>query len=744
MKQRYKKFCAGVLAAAMCAGILPGVPAAAEETELATGRYLETDAALPDGVMAKDVEKLEDGSLVLFGMDAQSGAAVYGSTDGGATWEQRYALPQEYAEMYFADAELSQKGGGAAILLEDTDDLMEMKYTFLAFDASGQVQASELEEELWMMSFTPEGELFGVTYNNGVVALDPATGAVTGQISNENADTFGICGDEALVFCGGEIQRYDIATGEPLSRDEALNEALYGDGASYMMVSSAGDPIAFTQDEENRLFYCTNEGIFSHIMDGGVVEQIVDGSLTTLSAPNLLFRSLVLLDQTFYVLCTEDGMEMKLLKYEYAPDAPSTPEKELTVYSLTENSMIRQAIVSFQKKYPDTYVNYTAGMSGEDGVTAADALRTLNTDILAGNGPDVLVLDGMSVDTYASQGVLLDLTDTIAEVRDSEGLLENIADAYRTDDMLPAVPARFSIEMAAGDPELLSGLEGIASLEDAAAVQGALDPFDVVNLPQLLYPVCAGSWKNDDNTINGEKLAEFVTGIKNISDAYRASASEETLRELEMYEDGTYAQWDDMPEVEQQSLVYGILKLLTGTTKLKIGSLGSMIDYSGLISVNGQTGACAVKPLSMQQSGVFYPIGLLSVLNTAREQERACDFVAYLLSAECQNLNTSGFPVNRTSFDKLLQEDQYGESGGFSMSSLGEDGVMIELTYVWPTEEEINTLREITESLGTCADTESVQRDTVITEVKRCMSGEISADEAVNSIMQKINLYLAE
>ena len=744
MKRNWKSFFAGVLAAATCVSALPAAPALAEETELGMGRYLESEVALPDGVSARDVEKLEDGSLALIGETEEGGTSVYTSTDGGEVWEQSYVLPQGYAGLYLAAVQLSPKGGGAAILLEETDDPSQMNYTFLSFDASGNAQATPLENEFWLLEFTPGGELLGMSYNNGVSCLDTATGAVSREISSGAAAMIGVCGDEALLLTEGEVQRYDIATGEPLSRDDVLNEALYADGTSYMMMSASGYQIVFAQDEENRLYYCTNKGIFSHMMDGSVVEQIVDGTLTTLSLPNLLFRSLVAADQTFYVLCTEDGVNMRLLKYEYAPDVSSTPEKELTVYSLTENDIVRQAIVTFQKKYPDTYVNYRVGMSGEDGVTAADAMRTLNTDILAGNGPDVLVLDGMSVDTYASQGVLMDLTDVIAEVRDSEGLLENIADAYRTEDMLPAVPARFGIEMAAGDPELLSGLSGLTSLEEIAAQQGALNPFDIVNLPELLYPVCAGSWKKDDQTIDQEKLAEFVNGVKNISDVYRASASPETLEDLTMYEDGTYAMWSDLSDIEQNSLVYGILDLLAGTTKVKLGTLGSIIDYSGLVSVNGQTGTCAVKTLSMQQSGVFYPSGILSVLNTAKEQERACDFVVHLLSAESQNGNASGFPVNRTSFDKLLSEDQYGEDGGYSMSSSDEEGNMVDLQYVWPTEEEMDTLREIVESLSVCADTERVQRDTVIEEVKRCISGEISADEAVNSIMQKLNLYLAE
>ena len=44
------------------------------------------------------------------------------------------------------------------------------------------------------------------------------------------------------------------------------------------------------------------------------------------------------------------------------------------------------------------------GTSGEDSVTVSDALRTLNTDIMAGKGPDILILDGMPVENYIQKG----------------------------------------------------------------------------------------------------------------------------------------------------------------------------------------------------------------------------------------------------------------------------------------------------------------------------------------------------
>ena len=41
-------------------------------------------------------------------------------------------------------------------------------------------------------------------------------------------------------------------------------------------------------------------------------------------------------------------------------------------------------IKEYVKKYPDIYLTLETGMSGNDGVTRTDALKTLNTEIMAG------------------------------------------------------------------------------------------------------------------------------------------------------------------------------------------------------------------------------------------------------------------------------------------------------------------------------------------------------------------------
>lgn len=788
----WRKICAGAAAACISFNMVPGIPAKAGENDTAMGRYLESDVALPEDIYALDIVRTAENTLRIVGQDSDGIISMWDSSDGGENWEQTGVLPEEYAD-YYLDIELDPQGGGAGVMMsevtedaqvsgdaeeaqasdgaeeaqasggtetaqaadgvEDSTEAADMsvgrasyEYSLVSFDVQGNTQQAPLSDGLGFLHFTQSGDLLYWFYSSGVCVLDPATGEVLRTITQGNVDSIGSCGKEALLLTESEVQRYDYTTGEPLLRDEALEDALYGDGVNYMAVTSHGGPIATAEDDEGRLYYATQKGIFSHVMEGSVVEQVVDGSLNSLGDPNTYFMGLAVLDQVFYVLTVDDNTAGgNLLKYEYHADVSSIPAKELTVYSLRENDAIRQAAVLFQKKNPDVYVNYQVGMSGTDGVTASDALRTLNTDILAGNGPDVLILDEMSVETYTEQGLLMDLDSVVSEISDSDGFLENIVDAYRTEELLPAVPSRFGLLVAAGEPELISTINGLDSIAELAASADVMDPYDVVNIGEILYQNCAGSWKNEDNTINQEKLAGFVTGVRRVSDAYQENASEKAKEELSMYADG----WEYMEEYNAglaDDIAMGIMDLAAGEIKVKLGVLNDIIDYSGLVSVNGLNGACQETLLSAQQENVFVPFCTLGVLNTAKNQEIACDFVRYMLSEEGLSQNQGwGFPVNTKAFETEIYTDQFGEGGSYVVSSSGSDGNdYMELTYVWPTKEESDALYEMAKQADTCADTERVKHDVIMEEVNRCISGETSVDEAVNAIMQKLNLYLAE
>ena len=119
-------------------------------------------------------------------------------------------------------------------------------------------------------------------------------------------------------------------------------------------------------------------------------------------------------------------MEGALYSYTYDADASANLNQELNIDALQDSDTLRQAVIIFRQEYADIYVNLEIGMTDDNGVTLEDALKTLSTDILAGNGPDVLILDGMPVDSYVEKGILTDISDVVDEVKASDGLVDSI------------------------------------------------------------------------------------------------------------------------------------------------------------------------------------------------------------------------------------------------------------------------------------------------------------------------------
>ncbi len=781
----FKKITAALSGAVILINTMTGAvyaEASAPEDGAAMGRYLETEVELPDNdgtLEIRDIVRLTDGRLRLFGSSEETGAAMWDSSDGGAAWELAAALPSEYADLYFTDVKLCADGGGAGIVMyhgatwdagNDTDagegqssesadaeqtsedaaaGQEEYSFHFVSFDAEGNAKHTPCTvSDMAKLQFSRSGELLWMEPGGDTYVVDRETGEAVLSLGSD-ANMIGICQNEALLLLDSELQRYDLSSGEPIARDEVLEEMLYANQETYEQNTTGGYRIMFTEDEEGRLYYCTSKGIFTHVMDGSVVEQIVDGELNSLSGGTEHIVALEIVNQSFYVIYTDADGRRKLLKYEYDPDIATAPEKELTIYSLREDAGIRQMVVLFQKEHPDTSINYQVGMSGTDGVTSADALRTLNTEILAGNGPDILIMDGMTVETYSEKGVLEDLSGILAEVRDSDGLLENIAYAYQKDETVPAVPVRFGIPMAVGNTQVLEKLEDLGSLGEMWTEE-LLGMSNNVALPRVLYDSCAAGWKKEDGTLDQEKLAQYIHVMKQIYDSFKESLTAEEAEMVNNYR--AYVKASQETEGwDISSLGFYFTELLfpdlrSVTSQLCVGTLTDIDDYSGVSSVRRKLEGCEMKTYGGQCSDAFYPICTVGILKTAKEPDRAKDFVMYLLSEDGEIKNTGdGFPVNLQAFESVLYDAKWGIEDGISLGYGSADGTeKYNLTYSWPTQEELEWLENTAKQLTVCADTQSVQKEVVMKELNRCLDGEISEDEAENSIIQSINLYLAE
>lgn len=759
MKYNWKRMLAASLSACMCLGLMaaPQMVYGEEGDGSAMGRYLEQDLDIPD-VMVRDIARLEDGTIRLLGgpsMESEEDGSPYtmwDSTDGGETWEQAAVLPEEFDDAYFMDMTLASDGSAAGILYsatESEDGNYDTGFQYYVFAADGTPTKLEVPEDtmLQYLRFGSQGELIGQTFDNSAVRINTESGEIeqTFPAAGEYLNLIGVCGQELLMI-GADVQRYDIASGEPLPFDQVLNDQMMNGEVSYSITSTSTIPVDFDWTEDGRIYYCNRQGIFGHVPDGSVVEEIVDGDMTSLSSPSVGLIAMAVSDGEFYVAYQADGPQTKVMKYVYSADTPTVPDKELTVYSLEENAEIRQAIVTYQKKQPDTMVHYEIGLSGEDGVTASDALRTLNTDIMAGNGPDVLVLDGMPIASYIEKGVLTDLGEIRKEVQETDGLLNAMTTAWEQEGVPYALPIRFQVPALEGKSELIGkaeNLEQLADMIEETSADGtpALGTSETAVFPYMLYPVCAGAWRNEDGTVNQDSLLEYMTLGKRVYDSQMEGRSEEESSLIGMYSNYFMGDADYM-----FTLGAGMLSFLEESRSLSLGVLADVHDLNCITSVKKKTGDCEFQLLPGQQENVFIPSGLIGINSMTKNSDSAQDFVKYLFSKEAQSQALyGGFPLNRSALEAILSQMEPGtDTNEAFFSSNQATGESVEVVISWMSQEVLDQFLSYVEQLDTAADTDTILRDAVYAQMQDCLNGNISPEDAVNAVMQTVNLYLAE
>ncbi|MDE5932639.1 MAG: hypothetical protein K2H40_09190, partial [Lachnospiraceae bacterium] len=256
---------------------------------------------------------------------------------------------------------------------------------------------------------------------------------------------------------------YDLDKKEYIE-DDVLAEFIktnYQDRAG-SSINSYG--LYFFFGEEGIIYLAGEEGLYRHVIGGGAMEQLIDGKLCSLGNPAYNIQSMIALENNEFLALFEGS---RMIHYVYDPDIPTKPSEKLVVYGLEDNETVRQAINLYQTQNPEVYIEFECGMSGEDSVTREDALKSLNTKIMAGEGPDILLLDNMPLSSYVEKGLLLDIGPFLNQLSGEEALLENVLEAVKTGDQIFAVPCEIKLPVMMAGKQYLSqvdSLEGIADM----------------------------------------------------------------------------------------------------------------------------------------------------------------------------------------------------------------------------------------------------------------------------------------
>lgn len=732
----------------------------------AMGRYMETKVDLPEyGYKSYGITVLTDGGLLI--PDESAGQIVSG--DGGETWEVKpipgISSMSDFTKDKYIYCMAAAPDGTIAVLAVNRgeDDLSHPELHVAGADGTvctmEELPVSTDDMYIYQIYYSPEGELFGTVVGSGeIYQIDVEQKTLTKYVSMEwRPDLIKFQGDYMLFLTSRDgVSIYDrkekkwIEDGvlADFMKKNHLNEYYANDSYS----------VYVTPGEEDVIYIADKGGMYRHVIGGSAMEQIIDGTLTSFSNPSMSILGVAAFGENAFAVLFTGG---KVALYHYDPDVPTVPENLVKVYSLEEQDTVWQAIAQFQTEHPDTFVKYEIGMNGTDGVSREDAVKKLNTELMAGSGPDVIILDGLPESSYAEKGILADLKPHIDSLTGDAVLLPNMVDAFTKDGKVYMMPVSFTLPMVVGRQADIEGIEDYASLADTVEKLRAEHPdaaisrfFSEEAMMRWFLPVTATAFVEESGRINEEVLSEFLELTNRI---YQASQENLPAARREQYgwikenynaNDWAYRNYN---AVSQQTTDFFWEDMVLAT-----GMLKSLYGYQEVLSIKYSDGFSdvGVKSFDGMSHGVFEPSVLVGLNASSTHQTEAEQFFDVIMGIQVQSLLYNGFMVNRTALERQLspQWDIFGNGGmnvdyGEVSSSIGGsdgNGKEYHLDIYMPTKEEFQELYNLCCKLDTPYVADWVVEEAVIDIGAQYLSGYLTLDEAVRKIMAKVEIYAAE
>lgn len=749
-----------MLSAGGIAGNMGSEIVLAEEKEKVKGRYAEQKLSLPEENCKAviDICFLEDGTMRIAYRDSEAKLKTADSKDQGKSWETPRDLWEEFGKSEKAEpmtVNLSKDGG-----IFSSWNCLEGENTFLAVYLSAEETKKEFDLTLmpegqgyvYKSQFSPSGNIL-LMGDKFLCEISREDGRLIRTYESGGYVTdFGIAGNQLLVFADDTIHYYSAKTEDPLPEETVFTEHLQMESGENTeeVVSSR----VFTGMGEQGILYVSKKGIYVYNLGGSVVEQLLsEGYLTGISSKTELMDVETDADGNIYLAVSDrysDNPTGMLLKYGYDKEQEAVPGTELDIYMLKRDTHMEQMISLFQKEYPDISVTVQEGMTGEDGVTATDAMKNLNTEIMSGEGPDVLLMDNLDAENYIERGMLED----ISGIMEKAGILENIQKAYEEEDgSIYCMPVRFGIPILAGGSGEIDNavnLEKIADMTEKYENQysDSFFPAYQTRWPGVMLrffgEISASEWMKKDRTLDAEKVKDFFQQVNRIYQAGQKAGNASL--------DSTYEYAEKMERIydkkrrEDSSIRSYLMVLADGHTLFSYGYLFSLEELFLLTTIEKQNPDISHRLLNGQSENCFSPEMIMGISAKAREKEAAELFVSFLFSEEQQKNNKeAGFPVRKSVYDSE-EYWEFGQEGnieyGFSTSYNGEIQNMI--TVVHSADDQIKEIQKLGKTLTMPSGGSRIIQDSVLEAGKRYLYGETDLEQAVEQAVSQVKLYLAE
>ncbi len=734
-----KRAAAFFLITVMTAGLLSGCQEKDDgKNTVSKGRYVEEDIELPvkEGDEILNIIKSKDGNPVLF--ICENSTRLIRSEYKDGNWEQ---IPLEWVNELYGEGtlyfqEVQEAADGTQIVRGMSEDAL----THIARSTDGKTGAELNIPYLSQMGEYGYPAVTGLQIDgNGNYWMNDFYDSKVLVISSE---TFEVLEEIncAQVFSGEQRVLYAAEDGCMAVNTEDGVFTLYDTGFHEQeRMKTDQDALAWMCSEGDIWYQISEKGIERMAPGNEVTEVVMDGSMGRMSQSSNVVRGMIAgADGDFYVLYRQEkASSAELVHYVYNKELPSVPEHTLKVFGLVDNQTVQGAVVGFQKSHPDIRVEF---QTAENEDISMDDIRTLNTELLSGNGADVILLDGLPADAYVEKGILMDLTELEKELADGEEYLETmLKNTAEKDGKIYGIPVKFSIPIIYGNEEVKQALHSLGELSDYLEMNPESSVFGLADkrfIRDFLFQMYQDELLSTDGKVDTEKMAALLELEKKIAvNAKSEIFDDASTTEMSM---GTAGSIFKQGMFSNQGSP-AILNHPEGAATDQIDSVTNMlIPYEVMRRLN----------LSPETLKDFYvPKGIIGINKNTKQRETAEEFVKYLFSKEVQSAQVDdGFPILNAALEEVAEEADSKFAEEFTvMSSWQIEGEgVLEIEAGYPSRGEVEALTAMCRTLKNPARQNFVIWNIYQTEADQCLEGSIDAQTAAENIAQKVDTYLAE
>ena len=605
----------------------------------------------------------------------------------------------------------------------------EMEY-FIVSPEGGEKQV-DITGFINNAEYSDSGRLFMLDMENLCEVMD--NGSVKPLMTvGQNIIAMDVVGDNVIVVDEKGVHFYDIENDKEAAAPKALSDFFAG------YVNSAGSSdirIDMCKASNDSICIACADGIYKYILNGNNVEQIVDGVSCSLGDPSLRLSSVYCCDDDSIVVAFDEGT---IARFSYDPEMENAKSVVLKVYTLEKNDVLSQLINGYAAQNRDVKIDYQIGM--KDGITYEDAMKNFTTQVLSGNAPDVIMLDGMDIDNYIDKNILCDLSSFESEWNRDGKLLDNIAKWNQKGDKVYNVACKFCIPAVGADSD---DLKKIGSFDDIAGYieknrKQYDDQFPLMYFEKPEQLVKTALMYENSNIFSGGKInsAELERFFSSCYDINKYNEKE-----------GEYVSYGY--DGSEMSFTDRLFNVIREDHTVAVGTVNTFdYDLNVLESLNSLSpeNNADYKFGTGENDSVFVPKCNLGIVEAGKNHEEAEKFIAYALGAEPQKLTEEqGFPVNTDALSWFYKknENDINNFYGYDLTSL-DDSKTFTFDIKWISSKQAKEFDEYIRTLDTPFTVDKATEQIIVNNALDCLNGAVSASEAASKTVSQLELKMKE